>query len=584
MSKLLCETLYALTHESTKPKSNGSLDEFFINKIFPSIASIYPLKSSALLLVDREDRILSIVSRDADLKKCNFENRMFSFAKSSLEKHNFMIRYGKTTLYLLKNIPHMLKKPRYSLLLISENEIPEAFFDLDRISKSLETLALENERQNGSYRILLKYLDAIDDGISACDKDGNVTYINSSACSLLGVDKSKVIGKNLNHPPFKDTILVQILKSKKTQMDFEYNLNYKGKPSHLMNSAYPVFDNDGNIMGAIDIFSRIKRSYQIASNMAGHRAIYEFNDFIGSGLALQNKINLAKEFSNINKNTLLEGESGTGKELFSQSIHNFSDRKSGPFVAINCANYPIDLFDSELFGYDEGAFTGAKKGGKSGKFELADGGTLFLDEIGEMPMQMQAKLLRAIETKQVTRLGSNKTITTDVRIIAATNRDLESMIEKKQFREDLYYRLKILYLKIPPLRERKEDIKELCEHFIEKINPEMEKPVSRLSDEALSLIRAYDWPGNIRQLENILSIAMFMSGGGFLEKSHLIQAGLECTKKTPDETKRLEDSSMDLLLSTLEENGYNIKQTSEVLGISRNTIYRKMKKYGIVRA
>jgi PAS domain S-box-containing protein len=583
MSKFLYETLYALTHESTRPQTHASLDEFFIDKIFPSIASIYPLKSSALLLVDREDRILSIVSRDSDLKKCNFENRMFSFAESSAQKHEFMIKYDKTNLYLLKNIPYMLKKPEYSLLLISENEIPEAFSDLHRISKSLENLLLENERQHVSYKILLKYLDAVDDGISACDKDGNVTYINSSACGLIGADKSKIIGKNLNHPPFKDTILIQILKSKKPQMDFEYNLNYSGKPSHLMNSAYPVFDNDGKIMGAIDIFRRIKRSYQIASSMAGHRATYEFKDFIGSGPTLQNKINLAKEFSNINKNTLLEGESGTGKDLFSQSIHNFSDRKSGPFVAINCANYPIDLFDSELFGYDEGAFTGAKKGGKSGKFELADGGTLFLDEIGEMPMQLQAKLLRAIETKQVTRLGSNKTITTDVRIIAATNRNLESMIKKKQFREDLYYRLKVLYLKIPPLRERREDLKELSEHFIEKINPEMDKPVSRLSGEAMELIRAYDWPGNIRQLENILSIAMFMSGGGILEKSHLMQAGLECTQKHFQETKKLEDSSMEILKNALEENGYNIKQTSEALGISRNTIYRKMKKYGIER-
>jgi transcriptional regulator with PAS, ATPase and Fis domain len=298
---------------------------------------------------------------------------------------------------------------------------------------------------------------------------------------------------------------------------------------------------------------------------------------------LQNKINLAKEFSNINKNTLLEGESGTGKDLFSQSIHNFSDRKAGPFVAINCANYPIDLFDSELFGYDEGAFTGAKKGGKSGKFELADGGTLFLDEIGEMPMQLQAKLLRAIETKEITRLGSNKTITIDVRIIAATNRNLETMVEKKQFREDLYYRLKILYLKIPPLRERREDIEELCEHFIKQINPEMENPVTGLSYESLELIRAYDWPGNIRQLENMLSIAMFMSGGGILEKSHLMQAGLECGQKHFQKTKRLEDSSMEILQHALEKNGYNIKQTSEVLGISRNTIYRKMKKYGIER-
>jgi len=583
MSKILLETLKSLTHESSNTDKKSYLDEFFIEKIFPSVAAVYPLKNRALLLIDKDNCILSVVSHDSDFKKCNLKNRVFSFSESNSRMHKVMIRYDKSTLYLLKNIQTAMHSNGYSLLLISENDVPQAFSDLSRMSESLENIAVENEKRHKSHKQLLDYLDAVDDGISACDKDGNVTYINSSACQLIGADKNKVIGENLNKPPFKDTILVQIIKSKKPQMDFEYDLYYSGKRSHLMNSAYPVFDDKGEIIGAIDIFRRIKRSYQIASNMAGHRASYEFKDFIGSGPNLQNKINLAKEFSNINKNTLLEGESGTGKDLFSQAMHNFSDRRSGPFVAINCANYPIDLFDSELFGYEEGAFTGAKKGGKSGKFELAEGGTLFLDEIGEMPMQLQAKLLRAIETKEITRLGSNKTITIDVRIIAATNKDLEKMVEKKQFREDLYYRLKILYLKLPPLRERREDLYELCQHFIEQINPEMEVPVTGISDEALELIRSYDWPGNIRQLENMLSIAMFMSGGGILEIGHLIQAGLECPGDNSYCQKNLEDSSMDILLESLKVNNYNIKQTSEALGISRNTIYRKMKKYGIER-
>ncbi len=583
MSKILRQALNNFTDKSRGENYKNYFDDFFIGHIFPSAATIYPLKNKVLILLDKDDRILSAVSHDSDFKKNDFSGRVFSFAKSDSKMDKLKINEDKSTLYLLKNIPTALHSYEYSLLLITEDDVPEAFSDLVRLSESLESIAVENEKQHKAHKQLLRYIDAIDDGISACDKDGNVTYINSSACKLIGADKKKVIGENLNHPPFKDTILVQIIKSKKPQMDFEYDLYYSGKRSHLMNSAYPVFDDAGNIIGAIDIFRRIKRSYQIASTMAGHRASYEFKDFIGSGPNLQHKINLAKEFSNINKNTLLEGESGTGKDLFSQAIHNFSDRKSGPFVAINCANYPIDLFDSELFGYEEGAFTGAKKGGKSGKFELAEGGTLFLDEIGEMPMQLQAKLLRAIETKEITRLGSNKTITIDVRIIAATNKDLEKMVEKKQFREDLYYRLKILYLKLPPLRERREDLYELCRHFIEQINLEMEVPVTGISDEALDLIRSYDWPGNIRQLENMLSIAMFMSGGGILEIGHLIQAGLECPGDDSCRKKRLEDSSMEILLKALKDNNYNIKQTSELLGISRNTIYRKMKKYGIER-
>lgn len=577
----LSDLLNSLTYGSPPEIENKDSKAFFIQEIFDAAASIYPLKDSLLLLMDHEDRIRSIVYEKDNCKDSLSKGRTLSLSKSSKPRHEIYMRFDEAHLYLLKNIPSDFHGRFYSILLITLADAPSAFKDLNRMAEGFEKLHQYDSKRHAAYEKLLDYLDAIDDGVSACDENGIVTFINTSACDMIGGTKAEIIGKSLFHPPFKDTILTQVIQTGKPSMDFEYNLFYKGKRNHLMNSAYPVLNNRGEIKGAIDIFRRIQRSYKIASDMAGHRASFEFGDFIGNSPALQNKINLAKEFSKINKNTLIEGESGTGKELFSQAIHNYSDRKNGPFVAINCANFPTDLIDSELFGYDEGAFTGAKKGGKSGKFELADGGTLFLDEIGEMPMQLQSKLLRVIETKQITRLGSNKAVNIDVRIIAATNRDLETMVGKNQFREDLYYRLRVLYLKLPPLRERSGDIEVLCKHFIEKINTEMDRPVAGLSDDAFSLIRSFPWPGNIRQLENVLSIAMFLCSEEILQPRHLIQAGLEASPPIQPQTRNMADSNRRILEDALRQNEYNIKKTSEALGISRNTIYRKMKKYKI---
>ncbi|MBS3995487.1 MAG: sigma 54-interacting transcriptional regulator [Alkaliphilus sp.] len=583
MSSSMQEILLSITLTEDS-KINFDWSRYTVLKeIFEMVTLVYTISEDVLLLMDEHDRILSIYPEVHQGKTFGINNRTLVLSRSQKSFHEIYMKLQDTHFYLLKNINSLNYDSDYSLLLLSTLENNRAFKDLRSISQGLERLRLYHYHKHEEYERLLDYLDAIDDGISACDKDGNLRYINTNACQIIGEDKEKLIGKNLYHPPFKETILTQVIESGKSHMDFEYNLYYKGKRHHLMNSAYPVFDSKGQIKGAVDIFKGIKRSYKLASDMTGYRAHFQFEDFIGSSRIMQNNIQLAKEFSKINKNILIEGESGTGKELFSQAIHNNSDRRNGPFVAINCASFPSDLFDSEMFGYEEGAFTGAKKGGKSGKFELADGGTLFLDEIGEMPMQLQAKLLRVIETKQISRLGSNKTINVDCHIIAATNCDLKNMVKRHQFREDLYYRLRVLYLSLPPIRDRGSDIMELCQHFMDKINQDMEHRIEGLSDDAKTLIMTYSWPGNIRQLQNILSISMFLCDVKILQKKHLIQAGLEDKSMSIDKTNSMENSSKDLLMKTLHSSGYNIRQTSELLQISRNTVYRMMKKYGIER-
>ena len=308
---------------------------------------------------------------------------------------------------------------------------------------------------------------------------------------------------------------------------------------------------------------------------------------------------------------LITGESGTGKELFAEAIHEESGR-AGNFVKVNCAAIPAELLESEFFGYAEGAFTGARKGGKPGKFELADQGTLFLDEIGDMPLALQAKLLRVLQEQKFERVGDTKTRKADVRIIAATNKDLRQMVRQGTFREDLYYRINVIHVNIPPLRERKDDIPLLAEHLIKKLNQKMKKQVIGITPQTLERLQWHDWPGNVRELENVLERAMHLAEGAWIEPHHLPEE-LQRNPFTPSPNASLEanlsrlaptgeppaekepfpamplDNSQNLLayvekqtiLQTLQESGGNRSLAAQRLGISRATLYQKMKKYNI---
>lgn len=314
-------------------------------------------------------------------------------------------------------------------------------------------------------------------------------------------------------------------------------------------------------------------------------AMHKFTDIYTANSKMKALINYAKSVAAGGATILIQGESGTGKELFAQAIHNASRRANGPFVAINCGVIPAELIGSEFFGYAEGAFTGASKGGKPGKFEMASGGTLFLDEIGEMPLAQQVALLRVLETKTVSRIGDNKQIPVDVRIICATNKNLVKEIQEGRFRGDLYYRLNVINLHIPPLRERKEDIYLLIGAFIKKYGSHHFNKEKAFSDKQLMSLYEYDWPGNVRELQNIVERLMYMPDDNrdgiidyFIEDLERRELPIIKSEINVVENKQDEKSNIINLMATYEG---NISMVSRKLGVSRNTLYKKLKKYGI---
>lgn len=290
-------------------------------------------------------------------------------------------------------------------------------------------------------------------------------------------------------------------------------------------------------------------------------------------------VEYAKKIADSKSTILLSGESGTGKEIFAQSIHNFSNNNEEPFIAVNCGAIPRTLIESELFGYEEGSFTGAKKGGVAGKFELADGGTIFLDEIGEMPFDMQIKLLRAIEEGVINRIGNGNQIPVNVRIIAATNKDLKQEVEKGNFRKDLFYRLNVLPVTLPPLRERRDDIHLLIDYYMNKTSKRLNKKMVYISNQQMTSLINYNWPGNIRELENIIELIINTESVplDLLDKSFNEQ---ENTLKF-DTSLTLDQVEKNHITRVLMEFDGNISLSAKNLDIGRNTLYRKLEKYGI---
>jgi len=310
---------------------------------------------------------------------------------------------------------------------------------------------------------------------------------------------------------------------------------------------------------------------------------YQFHDLISKNRGMQAVFDLAHTVSKSNSNVLILGESGTGKELLARAIHNESLRADGPFVPVSCVALTETLLESELFGHEKGAFTDAVAQ-KKGKFELADGGTIFLDEIGDISPKLQLNLLRVIQEREVTRVGGTNPVKVDARVIAATNRNLKKAVEDGTFRDDLYYRLNVISVEIPPLRERKEDIPLLAHHFLEQFNITMEKKVERISEEALDILMRYDWPGNVRELENVVERAMVITKANLIkaEELHLspeVARGDVSPPTLGDKSLRaMEKSHIERILN---ENNWNIQKSAEVLNIDRVTLYNKIKKYNL---
>ncbi|MDD2496145.1 MAG: sigma 54-interacting transcriptional regulator [Tissierellia bacterium] len=442
------------------------------------------------------------------------------------------------------------------------------------IENQLKVLKTQYELYN-AYKYLNKVMDSINSGIFAADTNGVIKAINKSLCKMLCVEEEKIINnsseiilKNWKH----------ILEELKEENSYEckeivLTINEKRKRYHL--SVYPINDNKDNIVGMVAIFNDMKDVYNLVNKYTGMTATYTFDDIIGKSASTKNLKRQAKNISDSPSTVLIQGESGTGKELIAQAIHNNSNRRNNNFVAINCGAIPKNLIESELFGYEEGAFTGAKKGVHYGKFELASGGTLFLDEIGEMPLDMQVSLLRVLQEGCVSRLGSNKCIYVDVRIIAATNKKLKDEIKKGNFREDLYYRLNVIPIHIAPLRERKDDIELLINYFLKEKVIKLGKPMPIISKDLYNKLINYSWPGNIREMENCIENIVNLNGNTTFnfENNSIDNNNTKAFDYSMCSLKEIEENA---IISCVEKCNGNITKASKILGINRSTIYYKI--------
>ena len=427
-----------------------------------------------------------------------------------------------------------------------------------------------------------KLIDSIDAGILSCGLDGRVLTVNSRVVELLGMDKRGLLSSNVRNliPSWNEVFQAVMADEEFQNRDVVFNV--KANKVYFNLNVYPVSYNDGTVSALIIVVKDIKRVRRHANEIIGRRAVYTFDKMIGRSKAFTEAVSFARQVADSNSTILITGESGTGKEIFAQSIHNESSRRDEAFVVLNCGAIPRTLIESELFGYNEGAFTGAKKGGQAGKFEIADGGTLFLDEIGEMPLDMQVKLLRVLEDRVVSRVGSNNYTPVDVRIIAATNKNLIDEVNDGAFRKDLFYRLNVLPITLPSLRKRREDIPLLIEHYSRKISRKLNKREVKLAGDNLQLLCSYDWPGNIRELENL--VELIINYEKVPDSFPLMQGGPCSEIETPKEghgPEALEAIEKNHIEKVLEENDYNISVSARYLRIGRNTLYRKMKNYGI---
>ncbi len=440
------------------------------------------------------------------------------------------------------------------------------------------------EKLRLQHRYQEAIVESMSDGFLTIDVNGYITYMNATGGRILGVDPKTAVGKFIGDIVDFKPVILTVLETGRGYVDKEFMVKTGTGFKHFIKTAVPIQDEDGNLTGVVDTFREIKRVRKMVNRMVGAQANFTFDDIMGQSQPLLDCMRLAKIAAQSSSNVLIQGESGTGKELFAQAIHNAGIRCNGPFVALNCAALPRELIESELFGYEEGAFTGASKGGRPGKFELASGGTILLDEIGDMPLDMQAKLLRVLQERRVLRIGGRHYIDCDVRIMAATNKNLAQEVELGNFRRDLYYRLNVLSIIIPPLRERGSDLELLVQHLTRKISRQLGQDVRSFSPGALDILRSYSWPGNVRELENVVERAVNIAQGTEVSTEEIIrllhqqQATPTQVAEKPLSIEEVEQMAIERALRVAEG---NISLAARLLKISRNTLYNKLKKYQI---
>ncbi len=549
---------------------------------------------SGVLIVDEDLRLIFLNKIGRDLLKIDdkedfdiiIPQLMYSFGIHDFIQNNLETKRGRAKVNEKDLILHIVR-----LEYDDNKRIVINFNHLDVLKKTIKEAGNEIETSS----LLSTIMDAINDCIVYVDKDGIVEMLSMSYAEFLGVNRDWAIGRHVRDviENTRMDIVIQTGKAEVAQVQA-----IKGR--NMIATRIPIFVN-GEVVGAVgkvlfrDV-DELNTLYMRINNIQkelnlyrdefkkANKASYALESIIGDSATIKNLKDVAVKVAGTNSNVLILGESGTGKELFAHVIHNNSKRVDAPFIKVNCSAIPFELLESELFGYEEGAFTGARKGGKIGKFKAADGGTIFLDEIAELPLSMQAKLLRVLQDREFEKIGSTTTEKVDVRIIAATNKNLEKMVSDGLFRLDLFYRLNVVNLSIPALRERREDIPVLANYLIDKIAKKEGIIVGGISFKALDFLTNYDWPGNVRELENTLERAInFLDDEVRIQTKHLPPKiiGTTSSDNTSTLKETMEEMEKEIILNRLILSKGNKSEAAESLGISRTSLYEKIKKYDI---
>lgn len=524
-------------------------------------------------------------------KSKNFSNKLLSF----LEELNLEV-------FLNKNKKNNIKTINYNKLdiiiegkcFINSDKIQKIYIFLKELDNCKEMIKQFDDELE-ALSLLNTIIEATNDAIVYVNKNAEIQILSKPYAEFLGVNREESVGKHIRDV-IENTRMDIVIQTGKPEIAQVQEI--KGK--NMIATRIPVFVK-GKVVGAVgkvlfrdvdelnDLYMKINKIQKELNLYKDefkrvNKAKYALNSIISKNKSMEKLKELTKRTANTNSNVLILGESGTGKELFAHAIHNNSRRRDLPFIKVNCAAIPYDLLESELFGYEEGSFTGAKKGGKIGKFKAAHGGTIFLDEIGELPMNMQVKLLRVLQDKEIEKIGSNYSEKINVRVISATNRNLEKMISQGNFRSDLYYRLNVVNINIPPLRHRKEDIPILSKHLVQKISKEEDIYVEDIAHDTIQYLTKYDWPGNVRELENILERAI-----NFLEKEIIIKpehlpvkiTGILREKNIRSLRSILEETEKQTIIDSLIISNWNKSKSAKILDISRTSLYEKISKYNI---
>ena len=455
---------------------------------------------------------------------------------------------------------------------------------VEAIKRELKLKALY-QKLSVSHQYIMEMIESLPSGIVVVNREGIITNVNGQACRMLMASPPELVNRSIFDELKPIDCLKKTLNSGIEMEETEFFQELGKKKTHFTLHSRAIKTPLGDVDGAVIILREFETVRKIAGKIAGYTAKFTFNDIIGEEPSFKRMLSMAITAASTSTNMLILGESGTGKEIVAQAIHNASSRAFGPFVAVNCGALPRELVGSELFGYEEGAFTGAKKGGSPGKFELANNGTLFLDEIGDMSLDLQLVLLRVLQEKVLVRLGGQKEIPINVRVIAATNKNISQMVDQGLFRLDLYYRLNVITLQLPPLRQRKSDISLLVNHIVKYICDKTGKNSLTISAQTIAELEKYSWPGNVRELENVLERAILFSDDSVLQIGPLssLNSGDNIFNETQKMSVKLShsDDEKDLIIEVLAKCNGNISKTSKELGITRATLYKKIQKYDI---